>query len=153
MFLACTRPAMVAGVTMEAMALNVMFSCILFLVAGSIVYGLVALPIHGLCRIICRARPQHVPDSARLDRDPGARTQRHLLGRIVLHAAEARPALSNKGFRLCVTQRSKAREIEPDVYLPFGRHVTDTVISLTTRALLTVIRLDGTSFETAETSI
>ena len=46
----------------------------------------------------------------------------------------------------------KPREIEPDVYLPFGRHVTDTVISLTTRALLTVIRIDGTSFETAETS-
>ena len=46
----------------------------------------------------------------------------------------------------------KTREIEPDVYLPFGRHVTDTVISLTTRALLTVIRIDGTSFETAETA-
>jgi type IV secretion system protein VirB3 len=50
LFLACTRPAMIAGVTMEAMALNVMFSCILFLVAGSIIYGLVAIPIHGLCR-------------------------------------------------------------------------------------------------------
>ena len=46
----------------------------------------------------------------------------------------------------------KTRETEPDVYLPFGRHVTDTVISLTTRALITVIRIDGTSFETAETS-
>ena len=33
----------------------------------------------------------------------------------------------------------KTREIEPDVYLPFGRHVTDTVISLTTRALLAAI--------------
>src|ERR1700737_2123173 len=49
LFLACTRPAMIAGVTMEAMALNVMFSCILFLVAGSILYGLVAIPIHALC--------------------------------------------------------------------------------------------------------
>jgi type IV secretion system protein VirB3 len=57
LFLACTRPAMIAGVTMEAMALNVMFSCILFLVAGSIIYGLVAIPIHGLCRIICRHDP------------------------------------------------------------------------------------------------
>ena len=37
--------------------MNVMFSCILFLVAGSILYGLVALPIHGLCRIICRHDP------------------------------------------------------------------------------------------------
>src|SRR5260370_12256520 len=45
---------------------------------------------------------------------------------------------------------AKAREIESDVYWPFGRHVTDTVISLSTRALITVIKIDGTSFETAE---
>ena len=41
---------------------------------------------------------------------------------------------------------ARAREIESDVYLPFGRHVTDTVISLSTRALITVIKIDGTSF-------
>ncbi len=46
----------------------------------------------------------------------------------------------------------KARELEPDVYLPFVRHVTETVISLSTRTLITVIRLDGMSFETAETA-
>ena len=45
---------------------------------------------------------------------------------------------------------AKAREIESDIYLPFARHVTDTVISLSTRALITVIRIDGISFETAE---
>jgi type IV secretion system protein VirB3 len=57
LFLACTRPAMIAGVTMEAMAVNVMFSCILFLMAGSIFYGLVALPIHAVNRIICQRDP------------------------------------------------------------------------------------------------
>ncbi len=62
LFLACTRPAMIAGVTMEAMAINVMASCILFLVAGSIVYGLAALPIHLICRAICR----HDPNQFRL---------------------------------------------------------------------------------------
>ncbi|MGJ0533991.1 MAG: transporter, partial [Methylocystis sp.] len=46
----------------------------------------------------------------------------------------------------------KARELEPDVYLPFVRHVNQTVISLSTRALITVIRLDGVSFETAATA-
>ena len=35
LFLACTRPAMFGGVTMEAMALNVMATSILFLVLGS----------------------------------------------------------------------------------------------------------------------
>jgi type IV secretion system protein VirB3 len=57
LFLACTRPAMIAGVTMEAMGVNVMFSCILFLVAGSIKYGLVAIPIHVICRAVCRHDP------------------------------------------------------------------------------------------------
>lgn len=57
LFVACTRPAMVAGVTMEAMALNVMFSCVLFLLAGSIAYALVAMPIHLVCRLICRHDP------------------------------------------------------------------------------------------------
>ncbi|MBM3579090.1 MAG: hypothetical protein FJX40_16000, partial [Alphaproteobacteria bacterium] len=46
----------------------------------------------------------------------------------------------------------KTRELEADVYLPFVRHVNQTVISLSTRALITVIRLDGVSFETAATA-
>jgi type IV secretion system protein VirB3 len=54
LFLACTRPAMILGVTMEAMGLNVIFSSILFVLAGSLLYGLVALPIHFACRLICR---------------------------------------------------------------------------------------------------
>ena len=33
----------------------VLAACILFLMAGSIVYGLIALPIHLICRAICRA--------------------------------------------------------------------------------------------------
>ena len=46
LFLACTRPAMIAGVTMEAMGINVIASALLFLVCGSLLYGLVAIPIH-----------------------------------------------------------------------------------------------------------
>ena len=46
--------------------------------------------------------------------------------------------------------RLMAREIEPDVHLPYVRHVTETVISLSTRALMTTIRLDGIAFETAD---
>ena len=57
LFLACTRPAMILGVTMEAFGLNIMFSTILYILAGSILYGLVALPIHGLCRVICKHDP------------------------------------------------------------------------------------------------
>ncbi len=34
LFLACTRPAMIGGVTMEAMGINMIFTTILFIVAG-----------------------------------------------------------------------------------------------------------------------
>lgn len=57
LFLACTRPAMLLGVTMEAMGINMIFSSILFILAGSLLYGLVALPIHFACRIVCRHDP------------------------------------------------------------------------------------------------
>ncbi|NVD39744.1 type IV secretion system protein VirB3 [Ensifer sp. HO-A22] len=46
LFLACTRPIMVAGVTMEAMAINVMLTTILFIAAGSIVYAPVGVVLH-----------------------------------------------------------------------------------------------------------
>jgi type IV secretion system protein VirB3 len=57
LFLACTRPAMILGVTMEAMGLNVIFSSILFILAGSLLYGLVAIPIHFGCRLVCKHDP------------------------------------------------------------------------------------------------
>lgn len=38
LFIACTRPAMIAGVTMEAMGLNIMLTTTLYIVAGSIAY-------------------------------------------------------------------------------------------------------------------
>ena len=44
----------------------------------------------------------------------------------------------------------KQRELKPDVHLPYVRHVTEHVVSLSTRALMTVIRLEGVSFETAD---
>ena len=51
-FLACTRPAMFAGITMEAFAFNVVGTTILFLALGSIRYSLVGLVIHFIFRAI-----------------------------------------------------------------------------------------------------
>lgn len=42
------------------------------------------------------------------------------------------------------------RELEPRAYLPFTRHVTDTIVALDSRALMMCFRLDGASFETAD---
>lgn len=54
LFLACTRPAMIAGVTMEAMALNVMATSILFiLTSGFIMIGL-GIGLHFVLREITK---------------------------------------------------------------------------------------------------
>ena len=54
LFLACTRPAMFGGVTMEAMGLNVMLSSVAFLVLGSIKYALVGIVIHMIFKTVLR---------------------------------------------------------------------------------------------------
>src|SRR3954452_10388513 len=46
--------------------------------------------------------------------------------------------------------RIKAREVEPAIHLSFTRHVTPEVIASSTRALITCIRCEGVSFETAD---
>lgn len=54
LFLACTRPAMIAGVTMEAMGLNVMLTTILYITAGSLAYALVGVVFHFLFRTLIK---------------------------------------------------------------------------------------------------
>lgn len=54
LFLACTRPAMVAGVTMEAMAINIMMTTILYILAGSIAYTLVGIAFHFVFRALLK---------------------------------------------------------------------------------------------------
>lgn len=55
LFLACTRPAMVLGVPMEAMGVNVIASGVVFLVGGSLLYLLSAPALHLVFRAICKA--------------------------------------------------------------------------------------------------
>jgi len=55
LFLACTRPAMVMGVPMEAMGVNVILSGLIFLIGGSLLYLLVAPALHMVFRGVCRA--------------------------------------------------------------------------------------------------
>jgi type IV secretion system protein VirB3 len=57
LFLACTRPAMIAGAPMEAVALTVIVSATVFLAAHSLVYLLIAPVLHGICRAICKHDP------------------------------------------------------------------------------------------------
>ncbi|WP_413814202.1 VirB4 family type IV secretion/conjugal transfer ATPase [Aureimonas sp. Leaf427] len=44
----------------------------------------------------------------------------------------------------------RAREIEPEAFIPYVRHVDDSVIALDSRALMVMIAIEGVSFETAD---
>ncbi|QTC89209.1 MULTISPECIES: type IV secretion system protein VirB3 [Brevundimonas] len=54
LFLACTRPAMIMGVPMEAMGVNVILSGVVFLVGGSLLNLLIAPALHLVFRAVCR---------------------------------------------------------------------------------------------------
>lgn len=57
LFLACTRPAMVLGVPMEAMGVTIMLSATVFLAAHSLLYLLIAPALHLVFRAICKSDP------------------------------------------------------------------------------------------------
>ncbi|TWB11679.1 type IV secretion system protein VirB4 [Rhizobium sp. ERR 1071] len=46
--------------------------------------------------------------------------------------------------------RLKSRELEPETFIPYVRHVDETVIALDSRALLAMIAVEGVSFETID---
>ncbi len=57
LFLACTRPAMVLGVPMEAVGVNVIASATVFLAAHSLLCLLIAPVLHLVFSAICRSDP------------------------------------------------------------------------------------------------
>ncbi len=54
LFLACTRPAMIAGVTVEAMGLNGIRLMILFIMAGNIFLLTIGVAIHFIFKEILK---------------------------------------------------------------------------------------------------
>lgn len=54
LFIACTRPAMFAGVTMEAMGINIIATTIFYLAAGSVAYALVGIVFHFIFRALVK---------------------------------------------------------------------------------------------------
>jgi len=57
LFLACTRPALILGVPMETMGVNLIVSTVAFLAGGSLLYLLLAPVLHLVFQAICRADP------------------------------------------------------------------------------------------------
>ena len=45
----------------------------------------------------------------------------------------------------------KSRELEPETFIPYVRHVDERIIALDSRSLMVIIALEGVSFETADT--
>lgn len=57
LFLACTRPAMVAGAPMEAVGLNLVVTASVFLLAGSPAWLSVGVALHFVFRAVCKRDP------------------------------------------------------------------------------------------------
>jgi type IV secretion system protein VirB3 len=55
LFLACTRPAMILGVPMEAMGVNIILTSITFLAGHSLLYLLIAPVLHVVFQAICKS--------------------------------------------------------------------------------------------------
>lgn len=58
LFVAVTRPPMRWGVTFAALLLNIVFTMEVFLLTKNLLTLLIALPIHGVCALLCLRDPR-----------------------------------------------------------------------------------------------
>ena len=58
LFVAVTRPPMRWGVTFSALLLNLVFTMETFLLTKNLLTLLIALPIHGVCALLCLRDPR-----------------------------------------------------------------------------------------------
>jgi type IV secretion system protein VirB3 len=58
LFVAATRPPMRWGVTYSALLFNLVFTMEAFLLTKNLLTLLVALPIHGICALLCLREPR-----------------------------------------------------------------------------------------------
>ena len=58
LFVGVTRPAMRWGVTYSALLLNMVVTLELFLLSKNLLMLLVALPVHGVCMLLCARDPR-----------------------------------------------------------------------------------------------
>lgn len=59
LFVAVTRPPMRWGVTFSALLVNLVFTMEVFLLTKNLLTLLVAVPIHGLCALLCLKDPRY----------------------------------------------------------------------------------------------
>jgi type IV secretion system protein VirB3 len=58
LFVGCTRPTLVGGVTFPAFIANAMLTAIVFLGANNLLYIGVCIPIHAIAYLICANEPR-----------------------------------------------------------------------------------------------
>lgn len=78
LFVGCTRPTLVWGVTYEAFLFNAAITSIAFLGAGNVLYFLIALPIHAVCYLICAGEPRQFELIALWSKTKGRNLNRRL---------------------------------------------------------------------------
>lgn len=59
LFVGATRPPMRWGVTYSALLFNLVFTLEAFLLTGNLLTLLIAVPIHGLCALLCAHDPRY----------------------------------------------------------------------------------------------
>lgn len=58
LFVAATRPPMRWGVTYAALLVNIVFTMECFLITKNLLVLLMALPVHGICALLCVREPR-----------------------------------------------------------------------------------------------
>jgi type IV secretion system protein VirB3 len=160
LFVGVTRPPMRWGVTYSALLFNLVFTMEVFLLSKNLLTLLIALPIHGLCALLC-ARDARFFDlillwgaypPARLSGKSSSLAGEQLLPDRSRTPGHPGPPACRPGLHMPAVTRQRAikREQSAERCIPYTAQVAEHVVRLDSGDYVQVFRLGGASFESAD---
>ncbi|MBX2834974.1 MAG: VirB4 family type IV secretion/conjugal transfer ATPase [Micavibrio sp.] len=151
LFLALTRPIMVAGVTYDFMVINAMLTTLAFLATGNLLMFLIGAPIHAVGYVLSLKDPRIFSLlSVALTKHGNC----HALNKKLWGCTTYTPTQAHARGRMAIEKTTHGQEALNDKpasqFIPYAAHVDERTISTREGYLLQIIELDGLDFETLD---
>lgn len=151
LFLALTRPIMVAGVTYNFMVLNAMVTTLVFLASGSLLMFLIGIPIH-LVGYALSLKDPRIFDliSVAVAKHGNCHASNKSFWKCNSYAPDNRQGKGTMAINKTQHGNKALNDKPVSQFVPYSAHVNEHTVSTREGYLIQTIELDGLDFETLD---
>jgi type IV secretion system protein VirB4 len=151
LFLALTRPIMVAGVTYNFMVMNAMITTLTFLATGNLLMFLIGIPIHAIGYVLSLKDPR-IFDllSVVLAKHGNCHGINKRFWQCNTYGPDQRQGRAPKSIEKTTHGKQSLHDKSVSQFIPYSAHIDEHTIITREGYLIQTIALDGLDFETLD---